>query len=59
MGSFAGNREGARKRIKLDMGSEVEEPIGVQGQNSCCGGWGPNPGFFISQLLRHKVGHAS
>jgi len=33
--------------IKVDTGSEVEEPSGVQGQNSCCGGWGQNTGFFL------------
>jgi len=43
--------------IKLDVGSEVEVPSGVQGQNSFCGGWGQNPRFFISRSLWDKVGH--
>ena len=42
---------GASEQIKLDMGSVVEEPSGVQEQNSCCGGWGQNPRFFYKSTI--------
>jgi len=51
VGSFARMGGEASERNKLDMGSEVEEPIGIQGQNSGCGGWGQNPGFLYKSTI--------